>query len=120
MRILLILTFVVFSLGAMATFESPDNASETSGPKDIYAQAGTLTGAVAIVRKVKSHLSTDQAWSGPSASNADGARTKVGDVVPETFDLYEIPRHESYRYTIVEGQRVIVDAASRQIVYILR
>jgi hypothetical protein len=41
-------------------------------------------------------------------------------VLPEGAELHAVPRHQSYRYAIVQGHRVIVDAASRQIVYIIR
>ncbi|WP_445500385.1 DUF1236 domain-containing protein [Microvirga sp. G4-2] len=123
MRIVLILIFGVFSLGAMATFEGARKPPDNSGSKLAYAEAGTLTGAVSFVRKAKAHLSADgrtQTWSEPSASSQDTARLQIGDVIPEEAVLYVVPRHESYRYTIVEGRRVIVDAASRQIVYVIQ
>ena len=122
MRILLILIFGVFSLGAMATFEGVRKTPDNSGSKLAYAQAGTLTGAVSFVRKAKAHLAADgktQTWSDPSASVQDTPPLQIGDVIPEGAVLYVVPRHESYRYTIVNGRRVIVDAASRQIVYVI-
>ncbi|WP_052954544.1 DUF1236 domain-containing protein [Microvirga vignae] len=122
MRILLILIFAVFSLGAMATFEGARKTPDNSGSKLANAQTGTLTGAVSFVRKAKAHLSADgraQTWSEPSARGQDTPRLQIGDVPPEGAVLYVVPRHESYRYTIVNGRRVIVDAASRQIVYVI-
>lgn len=123
MRILLILIFVVFSLGAMATFEGARKTPDSSGSKLASAQAGTLTGAVSFVRKAKAHLSADgrsQTWSEPSAGGQDTPRPQIGDMLPEGAALYVVPRHESYRYTIVNGHRVIVDAASRQVVYVIQ
>lgn len=123
MRILLILIFGVFSLGAMATFEGVRKTPDNSDSKSAYAESGTLTGAVSFVRKAKAHLSADgrtQTWPEPSANSRDIPRLQIGDVIPEGAVLYVVPRHESYRYTIVDGRRVIVDAASRQVVYIIQ
>jgi hypothetical protein len=121
MRILLILVFVGFSLGAMATFDESGTTSDRSNVPP--AMAGTLTGAVKAVRTIRSHLKSSdqqQGWSEPSAQGQETARLGIGEVLPEGTALYEIPRHESYRYAILQGHRVIVDAASRQIVYIIR
>ena len=43
----------------------------------------------------------------------------VGAGLPETVTLREIPDYE-YRYVYVNGQPVLVDASSRQIVYVMR
>jgi hypothetical protein len=121
MRILLILVFAVFSLGAMATFDGSETPSDR--PKISPAMAGTLTGAVKAVRTLSSHLKSgtpQQAWLEPSALDQESAPLNVGEMLPEGTALYEVPRHESYRYAVLQGQRFIVDAASRQIVYIIR
>jgi len=123
MRILLILIFLVFSLSALATYEGVSTNPGASVAKVAYAQAGTLTGAVAAVRKIKSHLSAGQrpqTWSEPPEGNQDIQDLTIGDVLPEKAKLYAVPRHESYRYTVIQGRRFIVDAASRQIVYIIQ
>jgi len=44
----------------------------------------------------------------------------IGEALPEEIDLHPIPRHETYRYAVVNDHRVIVDAASRRIVYVVR
>jgi len=123
MRILLILIFLVISLSALATYEGRGTNPESSIAKVVYAQAGSLTGAVAVVRKIRSHLSADRrakTWSEPPVSGQGIESLAVGDVLPERTELYIVPRHESYRYAIVPGRRLIVDAASRQIVYIVQ
>ncbi len=123
MRIRLILLAVVSSLGALAAFDGAGIVPQSSGANVVSAQAGTLTGAVATVRKIGAHLSADQrtrAWSEPAAEDGDIPRLKIGETLPEGVDLYAVPQHESYRYAIVQGHRVIVDAASHQIVYIIR
>jgi len=123
MRMLLLLIFVVFSLGAMAALEEAGNGPDGSGSRSVYSQPGTLTGAVAFVRKVKTHLSADETmlpWAGPSADSRSTPELQIGEVLPAGATLYAIPRHESYRYAIVEGRRAIVDASSRQIIYVIQ
>jgi hypothetical protein len=121
MRMVLILVFVVFSLGAMATFDKSGTTSDRS--KVSPAMAGTLTGAVKMVRNIRSHLKSDdhqQTWSVAAPNGQELPDLGVGEVLPEGMALYAVPRHESYRYAVLQGQRLIVDAASRQIVYIIR
>jgi hypothetical protein len=117
MRALFILVFVAFSMGAMATFERSGTTPETSVARSVNAPAGTLSGAVAVVRKARR---AEQGWSDPPAGSRDSPRLAVGDVLPKGTALYSVPGHESYRYAIVQGQRAIVDAASRQVVYIIQ
>lgn len=120
MRTFYILAFAAFPLGAMATL-----SGTAPGPSKIEVASvsgGTLSGAVSAVRKIASHIPTSstQAWSDPPPTGREGLRLAVGEVLPEGTALYSVPRHESYRYAVVEGRRAIVDAASRQIVYIIR
>ncbi|WP_442931692.1 DUF1236 domain-containing protein [Microvirga sp. CF3062] len=44
----------------------------------------------------------------------------IGETLSEDIELHLIPHHETYRYALVNDHRVIVDAASRRIVYVLR
>jgi hypothetical protein len=44
----------------------------------------------------------------------------IGETLPEEVDLHPIPRHETYRYAVMSDHRVIVDATSRRIVYVVR
>ena len=120
MRTLPILALAAFPLGAMATLSG--TAPESSGIKLATAPAGTLSGAVTAVRKIASHIPTagTQAWSASAPADQGSQRLAVDKVLPETVALYPVPRHESYRYAVVQGQRAIVDAASRRIVYIIR
>lgn len=123
MRMLLILIFAAFSLSAMAALKEASKTLDQSGSKSVYAQPGTLTGAVSFVRKIKTHLAAGEnplPWIGHSEGNPNVQRLQVGDELPGGTELHRIPRHESYRYAIVQGRRVIVDAASRQIVYVIQ
>jgi hypothetical protein len=104
----------------MATLSG--TAPESSGIEVANGPAGTLGGAVAAVGKIASHIPTSgmEAQSDPPPTDQGSMHLAVGDVLPEGTALYSVPRHESYRYALVQGQRAIVDAASRQIVYIIR
>ena len=44
----------------------------------------------------------------------------VGAGIPETVNVYDIPEQPDYRYAQINGQTVLVDPTSRQIVYIYR
>jgi hypothetical protein len=120
MRTPYILAFAIFPLGAVATLSGP--APESSRSKVADAPSGTLSSAVSAVRKItfRPSASGTQAQSDSSPTDQDSLRLEVGEVLPEGTVLRSVPRHASYRYAIVQGQRAIVDAASRRIVYIIR
>jgi len=40
-------------------------------------------------------------------------------VLPESVVLHPIPGHDSYRYAVIGGQRLVVDAATRTVVYVV-
>ncbi|WP_075216411.1 DUF1236 domain-containing protein [Mongoliimonas terrestris] len=43
----------------------------------------------------------------------------VGQPLPQTVELYEVPQYTQYRYAIVNGQRVIVEPQTRQIIQVV-
>jgi hypothetical protein len=43
----------------------------------------------------------------------------IGQAVSEGTALRLIPRHETYRYAVVKGHRLIVDAGTRKVVYVI-
>ena len=43
----------------------------------------------------------------------------VGEPLPEVVTVHPIPQHQTYRYAVVNGQRVIVDANTRQVVQVV-
>lgn len=119
MRTLYILAFAIFPLGAMATLSG--TAPESSRIKVADAPSRTLSSAVSAVRKITFRPSTSGTPASDSSLTDRGSlRLKIGEVLPEGTVLRSVARHPSYRYAIVQGQRVIVDAASRRIVYIIR
>jgi hypothetical protein len=44
----------------------------------------------------------------------------VGKPLPKTVKLYSIPEHKTYRYAVVNNQRVIVDPKTRTVVKIVQ
>ncbi|HVV92303.1 MAG TPA: DUF1236 domain-containing protein [Hyphomicrobiales bacterium] len=44
----------------------------------------------------------------------------VGATLPQTVEVYPVPRYEKYDYTIVNHQRVIVDPYTRKVVEVIR
>lgn len=46
-------------------------------------------------------------------------RVAVGEPLPETVVLHEVPRYREYRYAVVNDQRVIVDPRTRRIIRVV-
>lgn len=46
-------------------------------------------------------------------------RVVVGEPLPGTVRLYEVPNYDRYRYAVINNQRVIVDPQSRRVVRIV-
>lgn len=44
----------------------------------------------------------------------------VGEPLPQTVELYEVPEYTQYRYAIVNGERVIVEPQTRQVIQVIR
>ena len=43
----------------------------------------------------------------------------IGFAVPDTVELRTIPRHEQYRYAIVNDRRVIVEPRTRKVIRVI-
>jgi hypothetical protein len=115
MRVLFPLALAVFSLSAAAAFEF-------SGPAP-GASVNGLGGVIDAARRVVAGLSADRTAHAVLASTpriAGDRSVGMGDVIPETIPLHLIPKHETYRYAVVNDRGVIVDATSRQVVYVVR
>lgn len=85
----------------------------------VGAVIGGVVGGVAGLAvdppaKVKTYVRTQQVqpvvYDGPIA---------VGQVLPETVTVYDIPNYERYRWTYVNHQRILIDRRTRKIVTIL-
>jgi hypothetical protein len=44
----------------------------------------------------------------------------VGEPIPASVTLHTIPQYESYRFAVVNNQRVIVDPGTRKVVKIVK
>ncbi len=114
MRVASHLAFAVFTLGTVATPGATPNAiSQTVSWMSAAQQhavvdaARSITGDPAV--RQKSQPDNRVEWG-----------TSLGETLPETVELHPIPRHETYRYAVMNDHRVIVDAASRKVVYIIK
>ena len=46
-------------------------------------------------------------------------RVAVGEPLPRTVELRQVPRYSEYRYAVVNDQRVIVDPKTRRVIRIV-
>jgi hypothetical protein len=46
-------------------------------------------------------------------------RVAIGEPLPDTVVLHEVPRYKTYRYAVVNDQRVIVDPRTRRIIRVV-
>ena len=66
-----------------------------------------------------SGASLDAGGEGLVANQAHWSAT-AGETLPEAVELHAIPKHPTYRYAVLNDYRVIVDASSREVVYVIR
>jgi len=80
----------------------------------VGAAVGGTVGAAAppapVVTYVEKH---------PVPTVAVEEKIVVGKPLPKTVKLYTIPEHRTYRYAVVNNQRVIVDPKTRAVVKIV-
>jgi len=55
----------------------------------------------------------------PSVEVREVEHVRVGTVLPETVELHTIPKYKTYRFAVINHQRVIVDPHSRKVVKII-
>jgi len=112
------LAFAVFSVGTVATPITAPNATGEAGAHPPASQQHALLDAVGSISaevSAKPPLEREVPFMAPFNGGMS-----VGEAIPASTELYPIPRHETYRYAVVNDRRVIVDAASRKIVYIIQ
>jgi len=111
------MAFIVFSAGAVAI---PTMAPEVTDPL-VTASIGSSQAIPDVVRNVTADLSARlnaNREGSPALFSSHGM--SIGESLPETVEVYPIPKHETYRYALVDGQRVIIDAVSRKVVYVIQ
>jgi hypothetical protein len=118
MRAVYHLAIAVFSLGTVATPTAAPNATNGSGePLSAIQQPARLDAVTNTAADFP--VNADSRQDVTLASHfSRGALS--GETLPDDIELHPISRHETYRYAVVNSHRVIVDAASRRVVYVLR
>ncbi len=111
MRVASHLAFAVFSFGTVAAPSTPPNATSHTVSWMSAAQQDAILDAA---RSIEAEPSIEVRDHGVDWGSA------IGQTLPETVELHSIPRHETYRYAVVNDHRVIVDAASRKVVYVIK
>jgi Protein of unknown function (DUF1236) len=113
---------IVLSFGMVTTFES-------SGTGSLAVSSTESTGS--ITQHVRTNAARVIAESLPMRGSAHiqwGSVPPVslelsiaaGEKLPDFVELRPILNHETYRYAVVNNRRVIVDAVSREIVYVVQ
>ena len=110
------LAFAVFSVGTVATPTTAPEATNHAGALPTAPQQHRLLDTVSIPGDLSAQPHLRQDASVPV--NVDQSAS-IGETLRDDIDLHPIPRHETYRYAVVNKHRVIVDAASRRIVYVV-
>jgi len=81
----------------------------------VGAVAGGAAGAaVDPPREVKTYITTQQV--APVSYNGDIA---VGQVLPDEVTVYDVPNYDRYRWTYINGQRLLIDRRDRKIVAVV-
>jgi hypothetical protein len=85
----------------------------------VGAVVGAVVGGVAGAavdppKRVRTYITTTQV----QPVVYDGA-IGVGAVLPDTVTVYDIPKYERYRWTYINGQRLLVDRRTHKVVAII-
>ena len=88
-----------------------------AGP--VGAVVGAVVGGVAgraidPPKRVRTYITTTQV--DPVTYNGDIA---VGAVLPETVTEYDIPKYSHYRWTYINGQRLLIDRRTHKVVAVI-
>jgi hypothetical protein len=119
MRAASYLAFAMFSISTVAVPSTAPNATDRT------ASWASVTHHRAIIDAARG-IASDLAARQPvrlrvlSAMSQDSRGTSIGETLPDAIELHPIPKHETYRYAVVNDHRVIVDAASRKVVYVVQ
>jgi hypothetical protein len=118
MRVASHLAFAVFSLGTIAT---PSTAPDATNQTVSWMSAAQQHAVIDAARSIATDPSVEaQAQQKILPESGTKWGTSIGETLPEKVELHSIPRHETYRYAVVNDHRVIVDAASRKVFYIIK
>jgi hypothetical protein len=117
-----LLGLIVLFFSMVTTFDSSSTASRAIDPT-LSTGSVTQRDGTAAPRVIAEGLPNDGSarihWGSAPSASID-RHIAVGETLPEFVELRPIPKHETYRYAVVNNHRVIVDAGSREIVYVVR
>ena len=92
-----------------------DKASAGAGVGVVGAVVGGVAGrAIDPPKRVRTYITTTQV--DPVTYNGDIA---VGAVLPETVTEYDIPKYSHYRWTYINGQRLLIDRRTHKVVAVI-
>ncbi len=111
MRVASYLAFAVFSFGTVA---APGATPNATGHTVSWMSAAQQHAVIDAARSIEADPSIEV------QDNRIDWGSSIGQTLPEAVELHFIPRHETYRYAEVNDHRVIVDAASRRVVYVVK
>jgi hypothetical protein len=75
---------------------------------------GVAGAAVDPPKRVRTYITTTQVQPVEYSGNV-----AVGAVLPETVTEYDIPHYDRYRWTFINGQRLLVDRRTHKIVAVV-
>jgi hypothetical protein len=117
-----LLGLIVLFFGMVTTFDSSSTASRAIDPNlstGSIIQRDGADAARVIAEGLPNEGNARIHWGSAPSASID-RRIAIGETLPDFVELRLIPKHETYRYAIVNNHRVIVDAGSREIVYVVR
>ena len=117
MRVAYHLVVALFSMGAIVAPTTAPNATGSAVDTADFPSGGIPDAVRNIAADLSARLQLGRANASTPAK--DGGLS-VGESLSESVEVHAIPKHETYRYAIVDGRRLIIDAASRKIVYVIR
>lgn len=102
---------------AVGVFGGAATGAAVGGP--IGAVIGGVAGAVAgaVVdppAEVKTYITTTEV-----APVVYDGELVVGRPLPGTVTVYDVPKYEKYRWTFIDGKRVLIDNSTRNVVAII-
>jgi hypothetical protein len=118
MKRMLIATVATLGLITVAAAQSSSTTVTTTTPGGAAA-TGSISIAPEQRTKIREFVTKEQRASVPAPS---GFSVGVGATLPQTVEVYPFPADvgvTQYRYSVVGGQTVIVDAGTRRIVQVI-
>jgi hypothetical protein len=110
---------IVLFFGTLATSGSPGTATLSTMSTGSITQREITHPTRTIAENLPVQGSARIPW-GRVPRVSINQNIAVGEKLPVSVKLRPIPNHETYRYAIVNNHRVIVDAASREIIYVVQ